>query len=129
MTARLHRRDAPLRAVVYARYSTDLQREASIEDQLRICRQLVDGEGWTLVGTYSDAASSGASRLRPGYQKLLDGARAGAYDVVVAEALDRLSRDQDDIAALYKQLCFRSVRIVTRLRARSASSMSGSRAR
>ena len=102
-----------MRAVIYARYSTDLQREASIEDQVRICRQRIDREGWTLVATYSDAATSGTSRLRPGYQKLLEGARAGAFDVVVAEALDRLSRDQEDVAALYKQLRFRGVRILT----------------
>ena len=102
-----------MRAVIYARYSTDLQREASIEDQVRICRQRIDREGWRLVATYSDAATSGASRLRPGYQKLLEGARAGAFDVVVAEALDRLSRDQEDVAALYKQLRFRGVRILT----------------
>src|SRR6267142_6812703 len=102
-----------MRAVIYARYSTDLQREASIEDQVRVCRQRIEREGWTLVGTYSDAASSGASRLRPGYQKLLEAARAATFDVVVAEALDRLSRDQEDIAALFKQLRFRGVRIVT----------------
>ena len=102
-----------MRAVIYARYSTDLQREASIEDQVRICRQRIEHEGWSLVATYSDAASSGASRLRPGYQKLLEDARSGAFDVVVVEALDRLSRDQEDIAALYKQLRFRGVRILT----------------
>ena len=95
-----------MRAVVYARYSTDLQREASIEDQVRVCRQRIERDGWTLLSTYSDAASSGASRLRPGYQKLLEDARAGAFDVVVAEALDRLSRDQEDVAALYKRLAF-----------------------
>src|SRR3954466_399966 len=71
-----------MRAVIYARYSTDLQREASIEDQVRVCRQLVDRESWTVVATYSDAASSRASRLRPGYQKLLEDARAGTFDVV-----------------------------------------------
>jgi DNA invertase Pin-like site-specific DNA recombinase len=99
--------------VIYARYSTELQREASIEDQVRVCRQRIDREGWTLVATYSDAATSGASRLRPGYQRLLEDARAGGFDVVVAEALDRLSRDQEDIAALYKQLRFRGIRILT----------------
>src|SRR3546814_14246640 len=56
---------------------------------------------------------SGASALRPGYQKLLEDARGGAFDVVVAEALDRLSRDQEDVAALYKRLNFAGVTIVT----------------
>src|SRR5205809_4444533 len=103
----------PMRAALYARYSTDLQREASIEDQVRVCRQRIEQEGWQLAATYSDAASSGASRLRPGYQKLLEDARAGEFDVVVSEALDRLSRDQEDVAALYKHLSFAGVKLVT----------------
>ena len=93
-----------MRAAIYARYSTDLQSACSIEDQLRLCRARIEAEGWSLVNSYTDYAISGASRLRPGYQKLLEDARAGTFDVVVAEALDRLSRDQEDTAALYKQL-------------------------
>ena len=93
-----------MRAAVYARYSTDLQSAASIEDQVRLCKERVAREGWTLVATYNDRGKSGASTLRPGYQRLLEDARNGCFDVVVAEALDRLSRDQEDIAALYKRL-------------------------
>jgi site-specific DNA recombinase len=51
--------------------------------------------------------------LRPGYQKLLADGRSGAYDVVVAEALDRLSRDQEHVAALFKHLSFAGVKIIT----------------
>ena len=83
-----------MRVVVYGRFSTDLQSHASIEDQVRLCRARIETEGWSLVNTYTDHAISGASRLRPGYQKLLEDARAGTFDVVVAEALDRLSRDR-----------------------------------
>ena len=90
------------RAAIYARYSSDHQRDASIEDQLRICRRLIDREGWQEAKAYEDAALSGATTLRPGYQQMLEDARAGRFDVVVAEALDRLSRDQEDIAGLYK---------------------------
>ncbi len=66
-----------MRSVIYARYSTDLQREASIEDQVRICAKRIAQEGWQLSATYSDAASSGTRRLRPGYQKLLEDTRNG----------------------------------------------------
>jgi hypothetical protein len=59
-------------AAIYARYSTDLQRDASIEDQIRLCRARIDQEGWTLVASYTDHAVSGSIRLRPGYQKLLE---------------------------------------------------------
>jgi len=56
---------------------------------------------------------SGASALRPAYQKLLEDARSGSFDVVVAEALDRLSRDQADMANLYKHLSFQRIMLVT----------------
>src|SRR5215471_12376437 len=102
-----------VRAAIYARYSTELQREASIEDQVRLCKARIDAEGWSLGTTYSDYAQSGASHLRPGYQQLLADARTGAFGVVVAEALDRLSRDQEHVAALYKQLTFAGVKILT----------------
>jgi site-specific DNA recombinase len=102
-----------MRAAVYARYSSDLQREASIEDQLRLCREAAASRGWTVVNEYADRAASGSSRFRPEYQQLLTDAKAGKFDFVVAEALDRLSRDQEDVAALYKALIFADVTLVT----------------
>ncbi len=102
-----------MRAAIYARYSSELQRDASIEDQVRLCHERIGQEVWTLTATYTDHAMSGASRLRPGYQKLLRDARGGEFDVVVAEALDRLSRDQEDVAALYKRLSFANIKLIT----------------
>ena len=102
-----------MRAVIYARYSTDLQSPSSIEDQIRVCRERIDREGWTYHTAYCDRAVSGASRLRASYQMLLEDARRGFFDVVVAEALDRLSRDQEDTAHLFKHLSFAGVQLVT----------------
>ena len=102
-----------MRAAIYARYSSDLQTDASIDDQVRQCKARIKAEGWRFTTVYSDRAMSGATSLRSGYQAMLADARAGAFDVVVAEALDRLSRDQEDVASLYKQLTFSGVRILT----------------
>jgi len=100
--------------VLYARYSSDNQNAASIEDQFRICREHAGREGWKIVGTYHDAAISGASViLRPGVQALLQDAQRGVFDIVLAEALDRVSRDQADVATLFKHLRFAGVEIVT----------------
>src|SRR5258707_1645960 len=101
------------RAVIYARYSSELQRDASIEDQIRLCKRRIADESWSPGDVYRDHAMSGSIRMRPAYQKLLEDARAGAFDVVVAEALDRLSRDQEDVAALYKHLTFAGVQLIT----------------
>src|SRR3546814_12920132 len=103
-----------IRAALYARYSSDQQSSASIADQQRICRERAEREGWQLVGSFEDAAISGASMiLRPGIQKLLADAQAGKFDIVLSEALDRVSRDQADVAALYKHLQFARVPLVT----------------
>jgi len=60
-----------LRAVIYARYSIDQQRSASIADQIEVCRRYIERQGWSLTGTYDDAAVSGASTLtRQGFQRL-----------------------------------------------------------
>ncbi|HWT51470.1 MAG TPA: recombinase family protein [Caulobacter sp.] len=102
------------RVALYARYSDDKQSAASIEDQFRVCQIYADRQGWTPAGRYSDAAISGSTViLRPGVRSLLHDAMAGKFDVVLAEALDRLSRDQEDIAALFKRLRFAGVPIVT----------------
>jgi site-specific DNA recombinase len=102
-----------MRVSIYARYSSDLQRAASIEDQVLVCTERVVREKWTLAATYTDRGISGASHLRPGYQKLLEGARKGEFDIVLAEALDRISRDQEHVASFFKLMSFAGIRIVT----------------
>ena len=82
-----------IRAALYARYSSDQQSSASIVDQQRICRERATREGWQIVGSFEDAAISGASMiLRPGVQRLLADAQAGKFDIVLTEALDRVSK-------------------------------------
>jgi site-specific DNA recombinase len=95
-----------MRAAMYARYPSEMQSEASIEDQLRICRRLVADWGWEVVKVYHDMGISGAYLLRPRYQALLEDARHGHFDVLVGESIDRLSRDQEHIAALHKKMTY-----------------------
>ncbi|MBR0662239.1 recombinase family protein [Roseomonas oryzicola] len=101
------------RCVIYARYSSDNQREASIEDQLRICNVRAEREGWSVTATYTDAAISGATTQRPGYQAMLEVLRKGQADIVLAESLDRFSRDLEHVAAFHKLSIFAGVKIVT----------------
>ena len=102
-----------MRVATYARYSSENQRDASIEDQVRVCRARAEREGWTIVGTYTDAAISGTVLLRPGYQSLLEAMRAGKVDILLAESLDRFSRDLEHIAKLHKEAQFCRVKIIT----------------
>jgi site-specific DNA recombinase len=100
-----------MRAVIYARYSSDNQSEASIEDQLEVCRRYIERQGWTLLRTYKDRALSGASDNRPAYQQLVADAEGDKFDVVVSEALDRLGRRLSDVARLHDHLEFRGVKL------------------
>lgn len=102
-----------MRAVIYARYSSENQREASIDDQVEICRRYVENQGWHLLRTYCDRAISGASDQRASYQQMLVDAEAGDFDVIVCEALDRLGRRLSDVARLFDRLEFRRQRLDT----------------
>jgi site-specific DNA recombinase len=102
-----------LKVAIYARYSSDNQRDASIADQLRVCRDFASRQGWTVVQEFTDHAISGATLLRSGFQAVMRDALNQRFDVVLAEALDRFSRDQEDTAGLFKRLTFAGVNIVT----------------
>ena len=103
-----------MRAAIYARFSSDLQDVRSITDQVSLARKYADTHGFKTAGVYEDAAISGASVInRPGLQRLLNDANSGKIEVLVTESLDRLSRSQADIAALYERLTFMGVRIET----------------
>jgi DNA invertase Pin-like site-specific DNA recombinase len=103
-----------MKAAIYARFSSDQQTDRSIEDQVALCRAICGREGITIAGIYEDRAISGASTLnRIGWQRLMRDARSGKFDVVVAEALDRISRDQEDLAGIHKRLVFAGIKIIT----------------
>ncbi len=103
-----------MRAAIYARYSSDLQRPASIEDQVRRCREEITRRGWQEVAVYSDREIPGTvAQRRPGYQQLQKAAKAKQFEVVMADELSRLSRDGEEHAALRKRLQFWSVHLRT----------------
>ncbi|KYO49583.1 recombinase family protein [Tistrella mobilis] len=102
-----------MKVAIYARYSSDNQRDASIADQFRMCRLHAEKQGWHIVEEYSDHAISGASLIRPGIQALMADAMGGRFDLILAEAMDRLSRDQEDIAGIFKRMSYADVKMFT----------------
>ena len=103
-----------MRVAIYARYSSDLQSETSIDDQVRLCRERAKRDGMTVAEVFTDYAISGCHlNNRQGMLTLLDQAKNNAFDVVIAEALDRMSRDQEDIAGIYKRLSHAEIKIIT----------------
>jgi site-specific DNA recombinase len=103
-----------MRAAIYARFSSQRQHDRSIEDQVRLCREHAERLSASVAGVYADFALSGAHLgSRPQALQLLEDAKARRFDVVITEGLDRLSRDQEDIAGIFKRLAFAGVRIIT----------------
>ena len=94
-----------LRAIVYSRVSTDAQERdgTSLDTQERASQEYVGANGWTLVESIRDSAS-GSSLDRSGIEKVRQLLRQGAVDMIVAYAVDRLSRNQNHIGVLFDEV-------------------------
>lgn len=103
-----------MRAAVYARFSTERQRESSITDQFRLCQAAAEGRGWAVAVRHADEGVSGSTPVasRSGGAALLADVLAGRVEVVVLEGLDRLSRDLVEQETIVRRLEHRGVRIV-----------------
>jgi site-specific DNA recombinase len=101
-----------VKAAIYARFSTEKQSEASIEDQFRVCERIADREGFNVVARFSDAAISGGTSARNGYQSLLKAARRREFDVIVAEDSSRLWRELSEQWRALKELQDLGVHVV-----------------
>ncbi len=85
------------RAVIYARFSSDLQREESIDAQVRACKEHIERRGYILTHIYADQAKSGKSTLkRDQYNAMLADAEEGLFDVVIMHKIDRNARNEFD---------------------------------
>ena len=101
-------------AFIYARYSSDQQQDRSIEDQIALTQAYCERKGYQVASVFADRAKSGASAIdRLDYKRMIAAAAAGNCDVIVAEDLDRLSRNQADIAHLHERMTFAGVAIET----------------
>ena len=89
-------------AAVYARFSSEKQREESIADQLRVCREYAAREGYDVAATYTDEARSGTdAERRPGFQRMVRDAERAGWDAVIVYKMDRFARNRYD-SATYK---------------------------
>lgn len=102
-----------MRAAIYARFSSALQKDSSIEDQVRICTERAEREGWEVTAVFSDFAISGAVRERPGLNAMLEHIRTDNAEMVLAESLDRISRNLGDMHQLFERLKFAGASIFT----------------
>ena len=102
-----------MRGVIYARYSSDNQREESIEGQIRENTAFADKNGIEIVGTYIDRAYSAKTDNRPDFQKMIKDSAGKSFDVVIVWKLDRFARDRYDSAFYKRALRKNGVRVVS----------------
>ena len=105
-----------LRSAAYARYSSDRQSPASIQDQVRKCKEYAAKQDWQFLDghVYADEALSGAGADRPEFVRLLQAASQlpRPFDVLLLDDTSRLSRNQGETARIFERLNFLGVRIV-----------------
>ena len=102
-----------MKAVIYARYSTESQREESIEGQIRECTEYAARNGITLLRTYIDRALSARTADRPEFQRMIADSEGGLFDAVLVWKLDRFSRDRYDSAHYKHILKKHGVRVIS----------------
>ena len=86
-----------MKAVIYARYSSDNQREESIEGQVRECQSFAERKGYTVIRTYIDRALSGTrADNRPEFQQMISDSTLREFQYVIVWKIDRFSRDKFD---------------------------------
>ena len=102
------------RAVIYARFSSDMQREESIDAQVRACKYYAQKQELDVVKVYSDTAKSGRTvKKRGGFTQMIADAEAGQFEVVLVHKLNRFSRDGADTINFRKQLQAAGVELIS----------------
>lgn len=102
-----------MKAVIYARYSSDNQREESIEGQLRECTAYCEKNNITILRTYIDRAMSAKTDHRPDFQRMIKDSAKGLFDVIIVWKLDRFARNRYDSAHYKAQLRKYGVKVLS----------------
>ena len=95
--AKLKKTSTHQRGVIYARYSTDMQREESIEGQVKACTELAEKDGIKIVNIYIDRAMTGKNDNRPQFQQMIKDGQAGLFDTLYVWKVDRFGRNRYEI--------------------------------
>lgn len=100
-------------AVIYARYSSDRQREESIEGQVRVCEDFAKRNGYKIIKIYTDSAMTGRTDQRPQFQLMIHDAASRTFSAVIVYKLNRFSRDRYDSAKYKHKLKKCGVKVVS----------------
>ena len=104
-----------MKAVIYARYSSEKQQEISIEGQIRVCREYCERSGWDVVDVYTDRALSASKNTlrRDAFQQMINDSARRKFDLVVVYKLSRFARNRYDSAVYKRKLRSNGVRVAS----------------
>lgn len=102
-----------MNVVIYARYSSDRQTEASIEGQLKVCYDYAERNNHTVIGEYIDRALTGKTDKRPKFQQMIKDSEKGAFQGVLIYQTDRFARNRYDSATYKAKLKKNGVRVIS----------------
>ena len=102
-----------MKAVIYARYSSDNQREESIEGQIRECTAFAEKNGITILRHYIDRAFSAKTDNRPEFQNMIKDSGKHLFDMIIVWKLDRFARNRYDSARYKAALKKNGVKVVS----------------
>ena len=102
-----------MNAAIYARYSSDNQREESIDAQIRGITEFAERNSILITNTYIDEAKSATTDNRPSFLQMMNDAESGHFDAVIVHKLDRFSRDRYDSAYHKRRLKNANVRLIS----------------
>ena len=105
--------DQAIKAVIYARFSSDAQREQSIEGQVRDIKKYALSNNYDIIDIYTDKAISGTTDNRPAFQKMIRDSASGRFQAVLVWKLDRFSREIADSFVYEKKLMQNGVSLVS----------------
>lgn len=100
-------------AAIYARFSSDSQREESIEIQVDHCTEFIEKQGWLLGEIYADYGKTGRNDNRPGFQRCMSDALTHNFDILVVYKLDRFARNIEISQRYKRELQLASVRLIS----------------
>ncbi|MEK5507339.1 recombinase family protein [Paenibacillus sp. FSL P4-0113] len=99
------------RAAAYTRFSSDNQRDESIDAQIRAIEAYCKQKGFELVKIYIDRAKSATTDKRPQFQQMIVDSEKGLFDVLIVHKLDRFSRDKYDSAKYKRKLKLNGIKL------------------
>ena len=101
-----------MKAVIYARGSSNNQQGMSLEGQIRECTAYAQKNDIQIVGEYTDRAKSGTQNDRPDFQRMINDVSDNKFDCIIVWNLDRFTRNRHDFAHYYRILKNNNIRLI-----------------